>query len=91
MEKKCEGMGIPVCDQNLYTLSFAGNQVVVAQDKEKIELHGQASERRVWNKLRKNGIFNKKDFEIFNKKIKARDKCKYAGFIIPKDGTTEEK
>ncbi|RZF33050.1 hypothetical protein LSTR_LSTR007966 [Laodelphax striatellus] len=34
LEKKCQGMGIPIRGEHLFTLCFADDQVVIAQDEE---------------------------------------------------------
>lgn len=94
-------MGIPVRNEHLYTLSFADDQVVIAQDEEDLGL----MLRRLKEEYTKAGMeinFEKteylavreeevKDLEIDDDlKIKGKNKFKYLGFIISKKGTTEE-
>jgi len=97
---KCEGMGIPVRDSFLYTLSFADDQVVMAQDEEDLSF----MVRKLEEEYTKNGLeINLKKTEYLatteeevrdlevdeNRQIKGTDKFKYLGFLISKNGTTE--
>lgn len=34
--KKCKGMGIPILNEHLYTLSFKHDQVVITHDEDKL-------------------------------------------------------
>lgn len=100
-KRKCEEMGVPIRDDHLYTLSFADDQVVIAQDEEDLSY----MVRKLEEEYKKNGLemnLNKTEYlttssdalvnlEIEDgRQLKGTDKFKYLGFIISREGTTEE-
>lgn len=92
-------MGIPIRNEHLYTLSFADDQVVIAQDEEDLSY----MVRKLKEEYSKVGLqinFDKTEYLTTeenvedlaieeNLEILGVDKFKYFGFTITKDATTE--
>ena len=100
-KRKCSGMGIPLNDNTtLYTLCFAGDQIVIAQDHEDLTYMA----RKLIEKYRKWGLeVNVKKTECMsiggsaqnialenNKIIKHCKEYKYLGMKITQDGTQDK-
>lgn len=100
-KQKCGGMGVPVRDDYLYTLSFADDQVVIAQDEDDLSF----MVRKLKEEYTKAGLeinFNKTEYLTTSEerpetleidedtKIRETDRFKYLGSIITKQGTSEE-
>lgn len=99
-KKKCSGMGIQINDKIIYTLQFADDQVLLAQDKEDLEY----MTRKIKEEYEKAGLsMNVKktrylcvgeeavDLDLENgEKIAVCDHYKYLGVRIEKDGRDEK-
>lgn len=100
-KKKCQGMGLPIRNEHLYTLCFADDQVIIAQDEEDIcymlrkltEAYKEAGMEINYKKteyLETNSDLIK-DLEVEdNIVIKGVTKFKYLGFTITRNADTEE-
>lgn len=98
-KRKCENMGIPLNNKTIYTLQFADDQVILAQDKDDLEYMS----RKIKEEYEKAGLnmnLNKTkylcignettDLELENnEQIKTCDSYKYLGVRIDKDGRDE--
>ncbi|CAG9837684.1 unnamed protein product [Diabrotica balteata] len=99
-EKKCEGRGIPIQDNFLYTLSFADDQVVTAHDEENLCY----MLRKLEKEYTKNGLeINLENTEYLtteqesvrnlerddDRESTGTEKFKYLGFILSRNGITE--
>lgn len=99
--RKCEGMGVPVRNHHIYSLNFADDQVIIAQDVDDLSY----MVRKLKEEYDRAGLeinFAKteyldttedatQDLEIDEDTvIKGCDKFKYLGFLITKKGTTED-
>lgn len=100
-KRGCEGMGVPVRNEHLYTLSFADDQVVIAQDEEDLsfmirKLQEAYTKAGLEINFKKTEYLNTKEEEVKdleigeNQNIKGTSKFKYLGFVISKNATTEE-
>lgn len=96
-KRSCEGMGIPVDDSTLFTLSFADDQAIIAQDSYDMEF----MMRRLYTEYEKWGLqvsLEKTEYLIINSdnkfevlinddtQIKQVDNFKYLGTTLDKDG-----
>lgn len=98
---KCQGMGIPIGDNTLFTLSFADDQVVIAQDSYDLEFMTKRlyQEYNKWGlqvSLKKTeylAVNSNACFEVFindNVQIQQVDKFKYLGATINNEGLGKE-
>ena len=96
-KRSCSGMGIPIDDTFLFTLSFADDQAIVAQDSYDMEF----MLRRLYIEYEKWGLqisLEKTEYLVVNAetrfdilindetRVKQVDKFKYLGVMIDKDG-----
>ena len=98
---KCQGMGIPVRNSHLYTLCFADDQVVIAQDEDDMsymvrKLQEEYIKAGLEINLKKTEYLAITEDNIKNltlsdgMEITGTDKFKYLGFTMTKNGSTEE-
>lgn len=96
-KQSCQGMGLPINDTHLFTLSFADDQVIVAQDSFDLEfmLRRLYSEYRKWGlevSLEKTEylvVGSDAKFEVLindDVQIRQIEQFKYLGVIIDGDG-----
>lgn len=99
-KRKCKGMGINIGDNNIYTLQFADDQVLIAQDKDDL----QYMTRKIKEEYEKAGLSmnldktkylciggESDDLELENGEIiSACNSYQYLGVRIQKDGKDEE-
>ncbi|XP_072383859.1 uncharacterized protein [Diabrotica undecimpunctata] len=94
-------MGLSIGDETLYTLHYADDQVVIAQDKEDLEYMA----RKLMEENKKLGLEvnlqktqylciggenTADDLDLEDGKIKKCDKCLYLGVKLTKTGRTDE-
>lgn len=99
-KQKCQGMGVPIRDEYLYTLCFADGQIVIAQDEEDLsymvrKLRDEYTKAELEINLKKTEYLTTeeevKNLEIEdNLEIRGTDKYKYLGCVIAKDTTTDK-
>lgn len=99
-KRKCEGMGIPLRNEHLYTLCFADDQVVMAQDEEDLsymlrKLNEEYEKVGLEINLKKTMYMTTEedtaDLQIEDHlEIKGTNNFKYLGFTLSKNATTEE-
>lgn len=99
-KQKCEGMGIPIRNHNLYILTFADDQVILAQDEEDLGY----MIRKLKEEYTKAGLeinFSKTEYLTTEESLEdlivddevqilGANKFKYLGFTITKTATTED-
>jgi Reverse transcriptase (RNA-dependent DNA polymerase) len=100
-KKSCGGMGVPVGDHNLFTFSFADDQVVIAQNSYDLEF----MIRRLYTEYEKWGLhvnLKKTEFLVVNSEernfeilindgstIVQVEEFKYLGAVVDKNGIDE--
>jgi len=96
-KKKCRKMGTPITDNTLYSLNFADDQVLIAQDEddmiymikkliEEYELWGMKVYMKKTEYLNLNGNKNDLYIEEMNINIKRTEEFKFLGSIIHESG-----
>lgn len=97
--KKCSGMGIEIGDDNLHSLLYADDQILITQDEEDNE-YMLRKLKEEYNRWGLDINFNKTecmcigrtlmDITIDGDKIKSCNNFKYLGSIISNTGTCDE-
>lgn len=98
--RKCKSMGLQVGDDTLYSLYFADDQVVIAEDEEDLsymvrKLHEEYERAGLKMNLNKCeyliiGSDERNNLPLDNGTIKGVEKCKYLGVLFNKQGTSKD-